>query len=112
MIASLEHAVDRTVTAFDQLGAMWGPGVAPNLTVHGLTHDQVHELGGAPLTFRDGFSDDPSYVAMTRVRTPLGWSVGFFGDADLACERCRRLLLPDDTLGEVLQLAGLDGEGM
>lgn len=31
MIASLEHAVDRTLTVFDQLGSLWGPAVRPTL---------------------------------------------------------------------------------
>lgn len=120
MMASLPHAVERTLTIFDQLGAMWGPDVRLSLSVHGLTHGQVHEL------FRQGGVEDGPAADWTthpyvraELTTSLGWSVGFFAHADLTCDRCRELVgLPCDVVGavEAAQLAGMtdrmDGAGL
>lgn len=92
MIASLSHAVDRTLATFDQLGVMWGPEVTPNLSVHGLTHEQVHQIqheGGVENGASSEWTSSP-YVEST-VRTPMGWAVMFFASADLTCDRCREL---------------------
>lgn len=117
MNASLPHAVERTLAIFDQLGAMWGPVVRPNLSVHGLTHAQVHQLfhqGGVESGPAAEWTTNP-YVCAT-LRTSLGWSVGFFASADLACDRCRELVgLPCEVV-EVAQLVGvverMDGSGL
>lgn len=120
MIASLEHAVTRTVAIYDQLGVMWGPESKPILSVHGLSHDQVHEISRS-----GGVEDGPdaSYTASpyirVQIRTRLGWSVGFFGTPDLGCDWCRDLLgLPAEEIDavEAVQLAGIvermDGGGL
>jgi hypothetical protein len=112
MIAGLPHAVKRTLATFDQLGTMWGRGVILNLTLHGLSHEQIHRLGGEQLVFRDGYADDRAYVASTRIATPMGWTIGVFGEADLTCDQCRALTIPEADLREVLQRAGIDAGGM
>jgi hypothetical protein len=117
MIANLSHAVDRTLTVFDQLGVMWGPGPRPVLSVHGLSHEQVHEM------HRDGgVEDGPSaeYTVHPYIRvqfvTRLGWSVGFFGTPDLTCDRCRELIGLASEAVDAVQLAGvvdrMEGGGM
>lgn len=106
MIATLEHRVDRTRAVFDQLGALWGPEVHPNLSLHGLSHEQIHLLGGPQIVFDDG-ARAPEYVIGTRLPTPLGWEVAIFGDADLACEQCRRLARLDEQATDAAQLAGI-----
>lgn len=117
MIADLSHAVDRTVAVFDQLGVMWGPEARPILSVHGLTHDQVHRI------HREGGGEDGPSAEYTsapyiraQVSTRLGWSVSFFGTPDLSCDRCRELFgLPAEAT-EAAQLAGvverMDGGGL
>jgi hypothetical protein len=121
MIANLSHAVDRTVAMFDQLGVMWGPEARPNLSVHGLSHDQVHELFQGRRAVEDGPSAEHTaspYVSAT-VRTGLDWTVSFFAHADLACDRCRELVgLPSEVVEavEAAQLAGIvdrmEGSGL
>lgn len=106
MITDFSHAVERTLTIFDQLGAMWGPEIHPSLAVHGLTHDQVHRLyeRGCVETGASAEWTNPPYVA-ARLRTHMGWEVSFFGAAALSsCDRCRELCgLPEETA----QLAGV-----
>lgn len=106
MMARLEHAVDRTRMVFDQLGALWGPEVHPNLSLHGLSHEQIHLLGGPEIVFEDD-GRSPEYVIGTRLPTPLGWEVAIFGDADLTCEQCRRLARLDSEHRESLQMIGI-----
>lgn len=108
MIASLPHAVERTIATFDQLGAMWGPTIRPALSVHGLTHQQIHEIGGAAIGF-----ECPEYVVATRITTPLGWEIAFFGAADLTCSDCCQSLARSlDRYIEAARLGGSDGSGL
>lgn len=108
MIASLEHAVDRTKAYYDQLGMLWSPEANVSLTVHGLKHEQLHQLGGDAVVFSDGLPGHAQVcIVSTRVRTPAGWEVGFFGDADLGCETCRRLARQSGEHLEALALAGI-----
>lgn len=117
MNASLSHAVDRTTAVIDQLGVMWGPEARLSVTVHGLPHEQIHRIGGSEEQgFRAPSGWDGGYVVSTARRTPLGWRLGFFGRADLACPRCRELVgLPSET-AEAVQMAGIvermDGGGL
>lgn len=112
MIASLAHAVMRTSATLDQLGVLWGSDIHPNLSVHGLSHEQIHELGGAEQVWRDyAYPHVERYIASTRLRTPMGWEVVFMGLAAVtSCLRCGELSQAEAI--EAAQLAGLDGSGL
>lgn len=114
MMASLEHAVSRTLTVFDQLGVMWGPEARADVSVHRLTHDQVHAIGG-PESAYEVTVERPAFIC-TRVETPLGFSVSFFGTPHGTCARCRELLGLPRLEVEAAQIAGiverLEGSGV
>jgi len=107
MQADVQHALDRTIAVYDQLGALWGPEGRLSLSIHGLPHDQIHRLGGPDeAAYRSPIAWRADYLVSTIRITPLGWRIGFVGKADLTCRRCRALLgIPDGV--EAAQAAGV-----
>lgn len=113
MIATVPHAASRTLSMADQLGAMWGPDIHANVSVHGLSHEQMHELGRRETVWRDpAYPSVVRYIASARVRTPMGREVVFMGDAAVSgCERCRELACAEEGSTEIVERAGLTGQG-
>jgi hypothetical protein len=103
---SPRDAALRTLDFADELGLIWGGDGRASLSLHGLSHDAVHALGGRPL----GYTDAQGGIVTTRLLSPLGWEVAFFGDSDPDCQACRRLLVHTMAAVEAFALAELGSD--
>ena len=103
MDVPLEHAVERTVQSFDQLGAMWGRDRRLSVSVHNLPHDEIHKVVESEIVYPSE-SDPTVTVLIGTLFTRFGWTMAFYGRPDLAdCERCCAIVYAD----EAAQIAGV-----